>query len=431
MDTITTWAVTIFAAKMMADPLRRTYGYATPNVIASATRSIETDAAFGIAFAAALFVTLHIGLPAALIVAILFRIGALVGDRVLLPGNHTYLELFVATVCLRLLDRPQELACVLQVATASVWMYSVYQKLYQREFHDGAFFYLTMQDPRWSIGGWTKYLHRVPPLTGDYGPIDPASLTFCRRLALLVMATEGLTPIAAFAMSGTIWSPLLLLAISLPVGLLTSETNFMITNLLLAAMFLVPFSLSSLQSAMSDPLVAAIVIWLLVWPPVHAALARRLRFSPWKLAGWGMYSRQEARVDIVSGPDARLTPIWGPAIPARLLREFGACRIEWLRATIHRIFFRWGHRGPADAVMFRWFRRRGDRFVTECVVLRRTPDADPRTFEVGDAASASELQRYLASLSTRPHSSLHAQPPVPVPGMPGGTAEAGAKPASV
>lgn len=397
MEPIVIWAVTGLAAKMLADPLRRMYGFATPGRFASATRSIETDLAYALAWVVALTATMQIGPHAGLIVGIVLRAGAIAADRVLLPGNHAYLELLVAIVCLRLLDQPAALACVLQVMVASVWIYSVYQKLYQREFADGSFFYITTQEARWALGTWTGQLQRVPAIGGDFGPVDPTADTFCRRLARLVLLTEAGAPPVAIALSGTFWSPFVLLAVGLPVGLLTSETNFMITNVLLAAMFLIPFSTAGLLAGAADPVVAAIVGWCLLWPPMHAFLARRLIFSPWKLAGWGMYSRHEPRIDIVL-PDGALQRVTGSAIHTRLLREFGICRIGWLRARIWQAFFRWSHPRPARGLVFRWYRRRGSHFVTTALVTGLAPGSEPVRVEIADAQGVAAFHACVSSL---------------------------------
>src|SRR5207249_3322671 len=100
--------------------------------------------------------------------------------------------------------------------------------------------------------------------------------------AMLVLIAESVLPIAGFAASGTVWSALVLLVLAVPVGMWSSETNFMITNILTAAAFLVPFEWSALLRGFNDPVVASVLGWCLVWPPVHAVLARRLRFSPWR-----------------------------------------------------------------------------------------------------------------------------------------------------
>lgn len=403
MEHLAVWVAAGLAAKILADVLRRAYGFDMPGRITSARQSIETDLAYVFAYAIALLVVLHIGLEAALLVGIVLRIAALVGSRVVLPGNHSYLELYLAVLCLYLHDDPVALAAVLQVAAVSVWVYAAYQKLYQREYLDGTYFYLTMRDG-WRLGKWASYIRQVPRIEGDYGAVDPAAKAFCRWVAVFVLMGETVPPLLAFAMNGTIWSVLLLLAVAVPIGLSSSETNFMITNLLLAAVFLVPFETSAFLAGIGNPMVAVVVGFFLLWPPIHAALARHLRFSPWKLAGWGMYSTQKPRIHIVL-PGGELRPLQG-GIPARVVLEFGACRIGWVRDAIRRYFFRWDFTDPATGLVFRWYRLDGDRYVTRCVVVENTAGAPAQTFEIVDEPSAAAFARHVSSLS---------QTPAPVP----------------
>jgi hypothetical protein len=206
-----------------------------------------------------------------------------------------------------------------------------------------------------------------------------------------------------------------LLAVAVPVGVVTGEMNFMITNVLLAASFLVMFEPAALLTGLRDPLVAAVVVWCLLWPPLHAILARRLRFSPSKLAGWGMYAQQEPRIDIVT-TDGALKPLHDSQIAAKLLHEFGACRIGWLRRAAHAYFFRWRYAAPAAGVVFRWLRYRGDRFVTSCVIVQGTAGASAVTLEIVDGATAAEFTRLLTTLARRSAEVATGAAPAPVVG---------------
>jgi hypothetical protein len=394
------WIAMGLAAKVLGDVCRRRYGFQTPGRLTSAGRGIETDLAYVLAYGTALLVVVNIGLHAALVVAVVLRLADIIGERVLLTSNHTVLELFLALVCLRLYETPVALAAVLQVMAVSVWLYAAFQKAYQGEYHDGSYFYLTLPYARSRLGKWTPYLQRVPAIDQYYSAIDRSAQTFCQRLAILVLVTESVLPIVAFATSGTIWSALLLLAVAVPVGLLTSETNFMITNVLQAASFLVPFGMAAFLRGVSDPVVAGVVVWFLIWPPVHAVLARRLRFSPWRPGGWGMYSRQVPRIDVVL-PDGALRAMRESTVPARLVRDFGACRIGWLRRGIHRVFFRWGCT-DAEGLVIRWYRRRQDRFVTHCVVFPRAPQAESTVFEICDEQSTDAFLHHVSSLPQVP-----------------------------
>jgi hypothetical protein len=304
-------------------------------------------------------------------------------------------------VCLRLHDDPAALAAVLQVMVVAMWVYAAFQKAYQREYLDGTYFYFTVRDGYgWRLGKWASYIRQVPRVDGDFGPVDPAVRTFFRWMAVVVLLGETVPPVLGFAMNGTVWGVLLLLAVILPVGLSSMETNFMITNLLVATTFLVPFQASAFRGAFGDPVIAGVLGFYLAWPPVHAVLARHLRVSPWKLAGWGMYSAQKPHVQIVV-PGGELTPLRG-SIPARVLMEFGACRIAWVRDAIRRYFVRWDHPEPATGLVFRWKRIEGDRYVTRCVVARNVPGTPAQAFEIADEASAAAFTRYVRSLSLEP-----------------------------
>ena len=207
-------------------------------------------------------------------------------------------------------------------------------------------------------------------------------------------------PVLGFALNGTMWGVLMLLAVAVPVGLSSMETNFMITNLLVAAVFLVPFEASAFRGAFGDPVVAGLMGFYLVWPPVHAVLTRSLRVSPWKLVGWGMYSRQKPNVQVIH-PGGELTPLRG-SIPARILMEFGACRITWIRDAIRRYFYRWDFKGPSTGLVFRWRRLEGDRHVTSIVVAQNAAGTPVQTFELVDDASAAAFTRYVSSLALEP-----------------------------
>lgn len=410
MEHLAVWAATGLAAKILADVLRRAYGFDQPGFITSARRSIETDLAYGIAYGVALLVVNTVGLEAALLVCVVLRAAALVGDRVVLPGNHSFLELYLAAVCLRLHDDPVALAAVLQVAATAVWVLAAYQKVYQREYLNGTYYYLTLRTEQWRLGRWTSFVKEVPPVTGDFGRVDADALRFCRWMGLMVLVGETVPPLLAFALNGTVWSVLLLVGVALAVGLSSKESNFMITNLLLAGVFLVPFSASAFGSALRDPVVAAVVGLCAVWPVIHAALARGLRVSSWKLAGWGMYAMIKPHTQVVL-PGGELAQLRG-AIPARIVLEFGPCRIGWVRDAVLRYFFRWDFTQPATGLCFRWHRLRGDRYVTHAVVVHNVAGAPARTFDIVDEASAEAFRRHLAALPLATEAAPLGQPAV-------------------
>lgn len=400
MEYLAVWVATGLAAKMLADVLRRAYGFDRPGRVASATRSIETDLAYVLAFGIALVVVRQIGLDAALLIAFVLRASAIVGDRVVLPGNHTFLELYLAAVCLQLHQTPAALASVLQVAAVSVWVLSAFQKIYHREYLSGLYYHLSLRTEGWRLGRWTSFVAEVPRVQGDYGTFDPKALTFCRWMAVMVLVGETVPPLVAFALHGTIWSALLLVGVALAVGVSSKESNFMLTNLLLSTLFIIPFDVQAFLGALRNPLVAGVVGLCAVWPLMHAVLTRHLRVSTWKLAGWGMYATHKPRVQVVL-PGGELRPLRG-AIPARIVLEFGACRIGWVRDAIRRYFFRWDHKDAAAGLAFRWFRVDGGRYVTHAVVVRNAAGAPVRTFDITDEASAAAFKRHLSSLAPEP-----------------------------
>jgi hypothetical protein len=416
MEHLAVWVATGLATKMLADVLRRAYGFDRPGRIASATRSIETDLAYVLAAGIAFVVVRQIGLDAALLIAIVLRASAIVADRVVLPGNHSFLELYLAGVCLQLHQTPTVLASVLQLAAVSVWVLSAYQKIYHREYLSGIYYYLSLRTEGWRLGKWTSVVAEVPRIQGDHGTFDPRALSFCRWMGVMVLVGETVPPLLAFALNGTIWSVLLLIGVGLAVGVSSKESNFMLTNLLLAAVFLIPFDLSAFMGALRNPLVAVVVGLCAVWPLIHAVLSRHLRVSSWKLAGWGMYATAKPRVQVVL-PGGELRPLRG-ATPARIVLEFGACRIGWVRDAIRRYFFRWDHKDAATGLSFRWFRMDGDRYVTHAVVVQNAAGAPVRTFDITDEATAAAFKRHLSSLSLEtaavpvPHGSVTPVPAV-------------------
>ncbi|HEX8395546.1 MAG TPA: hypothetical protein VF665_24555 [Longimicrobium sp.] len=407
MEHLAVWAATGLAAKILADVLRRAYGFSTPGRFTSARGGIETDLAYLLAYGIALLVVRSIGLDAALLVAAVLRLAAVVGDRVVLASNHGCLELYLAVVCLQLHHDPVALASVLQVMAVSMWAYAAYQKAYHREYLDGTYFYLGMGHD-WRLSTWASRVRRVPKVEGDFGAVDPAARAFCRWMAVLVLIGETVPPILGFALNGTVWGVLLLLAVALPVGLSSSETNFMITNILVALAFLVPFQGGAFRGALNEPLVAVIMALCLVWPPVHAALARYLGVSSWKLVGWGMYAMQKPLVHVVL-PGGELVPLRG-AIPSRIVLEFGACRLGWVRDAIRRYYFRWDFVQPATGLSFRWIRLEASRYVTRAVVVQNAPGAPARTFDIVDEASAAAFTRHLAALSLAPETAPAVSP---------------------
>jgi hypothetical protein len=70
-----------------------------------------------------------------------------------------------------------------------------------------------------------------------------------------------------------------------------------------------------------------------VWPLAHIQLVQHLDVSPWKLGGWGMYSRPEllpkGRVTVLNkGRWLPLRPLMAPPVVSRALQRF----VYWRRA---------------------------------------------------------------------------------------------------
>lgn len=76
---------------------------------------------------------------------------------------------------------------------------------------------------------------------------------------------------------------------------------------------------------------------LTVWPCVHIVLARTYGLSPWKLAGWGMYSapRMGAGFQVLArtGPDDEFQPMPVPPEAMELARTFYDRR-RWLGGLV-------------------------------------------------------------------------------------------------
>ena len=173
-STVVTTVATLLAAKMLADLLRRGYGYGRPNAIASSRRPAEIDLAYAIMLAGAVLAVGYVGPEAALPIAILMKIGQIVNAHILLSGNHAVLELLIATIFLRDLDHPAGLASAVQVVTVSVWLYAVFQKLYHGQFSDGTYFYVAFRSGG-KHGRFTGLSTQGPPLGEYYAPLDASS----------------------------------------------------------------------------------------------------------------------------------------------------------------------------------------------------------------------------------------------------------------
>lgn len=391
---------TALSAKVFTDVIRREFGL-EPGRVTWWRSGVTIDLAYLAIITACGLGVYQIGVKSTLPVAILLRLGVLLNFRILVAANHWFLELFVLVACLRLFEQPIALAAVIQIMTVSMWLYAAFQKVYHGQFCDGSFFYITFQAPT-AKKHWPSFVMKVPEIKGYSTVSDITSQTFCRRLAFAAVATEIVVPLAALSVSGTVWSFLLLLLVSLPVGFITGETNFMITNVFLAVSFVVPFDFGALKTVTSDPLVTTIVVWFIVWPPIHAVLTRRLRFSSWKLAGWGMYATHRPTVQFINRTGDLVKPELLGFVPYTALTVCGSCKIKWLREYTRQTFVRWHPSDDVKGFAFRWYAKRGVRYVAIYVILANRPYAEPVSFELSDDTRIADFKAHLSSLSIIP-----------------------------
>jgi hypothetical protein len=336
----------------------------------------------------------------ALRLAVAFRLAELIGHKGIAALNHPMLELLVLVIVGRLWDQPAMLVATLQAAFVSVWLYAVVQKLCRGEFINGVFFYLYIaRRPVWFLRPVSKLLGapvaRAPSVAGDFPSIDPQAMTFARRFSFLVMASESCIPLAALLMSGTPMAVVLMCVLALTVGMTSGIWSFMLTNLIAAALFIVPFDANALWRAMGDPFVATISLWLLLWPPLHLYIGRSLRISPDRLYGWGMFS---AHMPAMAGINSAGDIVDLPRLVGRdprtylaltLFVGFGVCRIRWLRAYGSRMFFGTAFQQPIVGAVFRWYRLDGRRFINEYAVI----DRDSDTLTCGRIDDQSDIER--------------------------------------
>lgn len=389
------WAGTVLCAKFFAGLVRREFGLA-PDFITGRRSGLSVDLTYLCLLVAFSIGVKWVGLNAALLLAILLRLGSLVSSRVLIAANHHFVEFFAMVMFLRLNDTPLTLAAAGQVMYVSMWLYAAFQKLYHGQFADGSFFYILFQDN--PSNRWPGMKRRVGRIGAYYAPIDCAGLNLCQRLALGAVATEIIAPIVALAFSGTWWSVLAVAGASGVIAFMSGETSFMITNLVLAALFLVPFDWSALLLVMHDPIATAVLGYFLVWPAIHAVMTRRLRISTWKLGGWGMYATISPGVCLIT-PQGELVPQTAASIALGVIEAFGACRIPWLRGYAQRVFLRW-HPDAKNVVgfEFHWYERRNDGFITKSIVFPNRAHAAPTVFVLDDEASVRAFKTCVASL---------------------------------
>jgi hypothetical protein len=313
--------------------------------------------------------------------------------------NHTFLESVMLVVIVVLRHEPEHLVSVLQLLFTSVWIYSVWQKLYHREFADGLVFYGMFAEhaERWRLFRWL--LPDIRPLPATYGALIPGALARCRQIAWLCMLGEMFLPLAALALSGSPLGVLCMLALIVPVGVISDEWDFMYTNAILTVSFFSAFQISDVLAAAEQHVVIAVILgWAAFWPIVHAILVRHFRISSWRLFGWGMYATTDSEVYEISS-EGELRAYRGRR--TGVLSGFGGCRIPAMRRLALRACL-----APSGALregvvaidVVKLFR------VDRTVVSRHTvlvPGRDAIDFDIRNDADRRAFMEYVLSLCRR------------------------------
>lgn len=94
-----------------------------------------------------------------------------------------------------------------------------------------------------------------------------------------------------------------------------------------------------MTSRSKTTVVGGVLVALTLWPLVHLTLVARYDLSPWKLAGWGMYSAPRARslgmeVFGKSRSGDRLEHLAAPTAPMRDEASRYLERHRWLRRLV-------------------------------------------------------------------------------------------------
>ena len=341
--------------------------------------------------------------PAAVLpLAIVFRIGYFVAGRLIMAINHSLLEFLMLLIIYRLWAKPAALVAVMQIGLVSVWIYSVFQKLYHAEFVNGLFFYTLMQRQPWFSRLVFLWRGAAKPAIqfGKYVTrIDPLSRHAVRRMAWVVVIMELVTPLFGLRFSGSVVAVVVMGGLAMMVGVATRELSFMMTNIIVAPLFLVPFDKDAFWSGAVDPLVCVILVWMFTWPLLHAVLARSLRFSSWRLFGWGMYATQIPSILTINGRGEILDAEDSIAdvqreLAATLVKGFGACRIRCIRGFAWKAFFRIAGRESLKGAILCWYRLEGDWLISHCAAFRRGA-SEFTLFEIRDEKSEQEFKRFV------------------------------------
>jgi len=346
-------------------------------------------------------------------IAFIGRLVFLAGKQILTAINHMFLELIFLTVILVLRDEPHLMAAVLQPLVVSVWLFSVWQKLFHGEFADGTFFYCMFAAD--NLKGLRKrFIPVIQPSRDEalFHEMSSEALKACRRMALACLGIE-LVPVAALLVSGGIVAALLMLVIAVCIGFMSNELSFMRTNIILSGLFLVPFQFADLVTAVQEfPAIAGLVSWAAAWPVLHAIVTRHFGISSWRLFGWGMYATTLPRaIEVV--PEGVIRNYVGSA---RLLLEgYGECRISYFRRLIlgavqgETVQGENTYRSISKRIAFGTLKPlKSGNILATSVTLVET-ESEPTTFVVDSAERKAELDRYLKKLwtSSRKRAAAH------------------------
>jgi hypothetical protein len=309
--------------------------------------------------------------------------------------NHVFVEFLLLIVVAVMANDPVTLLSVLQVMVVTVWAYSVWQKLFHGQFLDGTVMYwlFAMQVSRSRLV--RALIPDLRPLQPGYTPLIPSALRRCRLMARSALFGEAVMPLLAFALSGSPLAVVCLLALAIPVGVFSTEDDFMVTNVILSFAFLARFDPGHLTAVfITQPIVAAILAWGLLWPLIHPFVMRRLGISSWRMFGYGMYaSIQWNAFEITRVGDIR--PFRGARV--NVLSGFGASRSPLIRNLALSICFGRSVSLPEDVIGF-CIRRRyrvADTLVSQQTII--VPGRDPVVFDIRDAAGHRAFLEHIVS----------------------------------
>jgi hypothetical protein len=336
-----------------------------------------------------------------LVAAIALHSLLLLRRRVVGSPNHPFLELVLLLVFVVAPSGRGSLA-FFQAVVASVWAYAGLQKALSAEVRSGLFFYRFLANPEHLLRSQRWLIRDCFPLPksmhGRFGSFDPAALRFARLLGWGTVLVELLLPSFVLLCAGFPLAVLCMVALALCTGLAAREWSFMTTNLIFSLLFFRPFEPSALLEALMVPGLLVPLLWFSFWPPIHALSNGLLRFSAWRLFGWGMYAVLEPSVKPLSAEGVELPRAkkgFDAATGHLLMRGFALTRIPGLAAYAQRAYQRWSCDGEVVAFELRRYLHLGGKYGTEYTLLPcsdRSPWRQAVSFEVHDESSDARYQ---------------------------------------